>query len=317
MKNGKIVFFGTSAIGLSFLHFLQESFDIRMVVTQPDAPGGRGRQLICPPPKSFARENSCQLEQPDKLRDPVFIRNLKAIRPDIGVVVAYGKLIPEAVYTIPRFHTINVHFSLLPRYRGAAPVQRALENGEETTGITIFEINRRLDAGDIWSRKEFDIFPEDTSATLMDRLSREGAPFLIRTIRDILENKIVKIPQNHEQATLAPPLRKEEGRVDWNLTAAQLKNRFRAFTPWPGLFFTLKQRLVKIKKITPLEITPDLGRLMKGRSPGETVKMDETGLVVCCGGPSLARIEEFQPEGKKSMTPYCFSLGNPLPGKLN
>lgn len=317
MTNGKIVFFGTSTIGLSFLNHLQKSFDIRMVVTQPDAPAGRGRKLICPPPKSYALEHSCLLEQPNRLKDPVFVASLGNIKSDIGVVIAYGKLIPESVYTIPRFGTINVHFSLLPRYRGAAPVQRALENGEKKTGITIFEINSQLDAGDIWSQKEFDIFPEDTSSTLMDRLSREGAPFLSQTIRKILEGTISKSPQDHEQATYAPVIRKQEGRVDWNLTAAQLKNRHRAFTPWPGLFFYLEQRLVKIKKITPLELTPDLERLRKGRTPGETVKMDESGLVVCCGGRTLARIEEFQPEGKKTMTPFCFSLGNPLPGKLN
>ena len=317
MKNGKIVFFGTSTIGLSFLHHLQNTFDIRMVVTQPDAPGGRGRQLVCPPPKSFAQQHGCLLEQPVRLNDPAFIENLARIKPDIGVVVAYGRLIPETVFTIPRFNTINVHFSLLPRYRGAAPVQRALENGEKTTGITIFEINRRLDAGDIWSQKAFDILPEDSSATLMERLSREGTCFLDRTIRDILEGLISKTPQNHEQATFAPVIRKQEGRVDWNLTASRLKNRHRAFTPWPGLFFYLNQRLVKIRKITPLEPDPELMNLMKGRKPGETVKLDESGLVVLCGNDTLARIEEFQPEGKKPMTPYCFSLGNPLPGKLN
>ncbi len=316
MSSGNIVYFGTSEAGIPFLQELKKDFTLKLIITQPDAVGGRCRQTICPPMKSFAELHHLPLEQPEKLNNPGLQEKIRLARPDIGVVIGYGKFLPERLYTMPEFNTVNVHFSLLPRYRGAAPVQRALEAGETRTGITIFEIDKQMDTGPLWALQEFDILPEDTSETLMERLSREGAPFLKETIHHILNGSINKQPQDHSQASYAPPLQKQEGRVDWNLTAWQIYNKYRAFTPWPGLFFLMNGKTMKIKK-TSLPGANGRGTIAGREKPGKIIELNRNRLEVCCGNQTILAIEEFQPQGKKTMTPYCFSLGNPLPDLLN
>ncbi|MCK4836734.1 MAG: methionyl-tRNA formyltransferase [Candidatus Aminicenantes bacterium] len=315
MTSGRIIFFGTSQVAIPFLSQLRIHFDISLIITQPDATGGRCRQVICPPVKSFAQLHEIPLEQPEGFKNQAFMDKLKAINPDIGVVIGYGKLIPERLFTLPRLNTVNVHFSLLPLYRGAAPVQRTLEKGETSTGISIFEISKKMDTGPIWSRKAFNILPTDTTETLMDRLSQEGAPLLVEILNNIFQQKIKKQPQDHTRATYAPAIHKQEGRVDWNQSATQIFNKHRAFTPWPGLFFSLNNRTIKIKKISPPDINSSSAPECK--QPGEILTLDRSSLEVCCGNQTILKIEKFQPEGKKPMTPYCFSLGNPLPEKLN
>lgn len=317
MVTGKIIFFGTPKICLPFLEQLKKKFDIQMIITSPDTVGGRHRRRIIPPVKSFALEKRIDLEQPENFKSPDLAEKITQKQTDIGVVIAYGKLIPKSIYTIPAFNTINVHFSLLPRYRGAAPVQRALEKGEIKTGITIFEIKRKMDSGDIWAQKEFEIFPEDTSETLIERLSRDGASFLVEIIGKIIENKIRKYPQDHEQATYAPMVTKEEGRVDWNLSARQLFNRLRAFTPWPGLFFYMNDGCVKIRRARVVEETASLQDMLEGKNPGDIIQLDKESLKVCCGDDSILEIIEMQPECKRPMTPHCYSLGHPIPLSLN
>jgi methionyl-tRNA formyltransferase len=317
MANGKIIFFGTPGICLPFLEKLKENFDIRLIITSPDSVGGRHRQKIIPAVKGFALENRIELAQPEILKSPDLVEKIERKEPDIGVVIAYGKLIPKAVFTIPTHNTINVHFSLLPGYRGAAPVQRAIENGDTFTGITIFEINRKMDSGAIWAQKQFEILPDDTSDILFERLSREGAPFLVTTIKRILGNEIQKRPQDHERASHAPMVAKEEGQVDWNLSARQLYNKFRAFTPWPGLFFYLNHQCVKIKKLRVYGEPWELESLLIGKKAGDIIGVDKSSLKVCCGGQSVLEIIEMQPECKRPMTPHCYALGHPLPPSLN
>jgi methionyl-tRNA formyltransferase len=302
----KLVFFGTSAICLPFLEQLHRQFDLRLIVTQPDARGGRRRQLLVPPVKTFALEKGIECIQPGTLKDDTVVDKIAAAEPVLGVVIAYGKLIPKRVFRVPELRTINVHFSLLPLYRGAAPVQRALEQGETQTGITIFEIVKKLDAGPVWAQKEMDILPEDTTESLWQRMSIEGAPFLCRTIDNIIGRTIEKHPQDREKATLAPPVQKEEDQVDWTLTAQQLVDKFRAFTPWPGLCAVVYGKRLKL---TQVKVSP----LIHDKKPGDVLAMDKKSLLVCCGNGSVLEILELQPQGKKPMTPYCYCQGNQLP----
>jgi methionyl-tRNA formyltransferase len=317
MASGNIVFFGTPQLCIPFLKSLKKEFTLSFIITQPDAVGRRNRKKIPPAVKCFARENHIDFEQPETLKNTEIQEKIKEYDPDIGVVISYGKIIPESIFKIPRFNTINVHFSLLPLYRGAAPVQRALEKGETKTGITIFEIDKKLDTGDIWAKQEFSIQPSDTAETLLNRLCDQGSPFMIKTIQQIFKQQLSKKPQNHPMATYARTIKKEEGRVDWNLTAQQIFNKYRGFFPWPGLFCFIDQKRIKLTKIQVAFESPSLDSLLVQKNPGDILKLDRDFLAVCCGNKSILLIEEFQPEGKKNMTPFHFSLGNPIPPKLN
>ena len=315
MGNGNLIFFGTAAIALPFLRALRDTFDLRLIITQPDAVGGRSRKPLPPAVKSFATAEDIPCIQPEKLRSPEVSEQILAYSPRIAVVVAYGKIIPKSIFSLPEHHTVNVHFSLLPAYRGAAPVQRAIENGDTTTGITIFEIDRQMDTGDIWAQRQYPIGAADTSASVLERLSREGVPFLIDTLREILRGGLKKTPQDPTRATPAPPITKEEGRVDWTEPASRLVNRLRAFTPWPGLYFYTGEKMFKIR-----EMTAHAGG-MRGESPqgesGTVLRLDREGLLVACGSGTEVVISEFQPQGKRAMHPFAYSLGNPMPRRLN
>jgi methionyl-tRNA formyltransferase len=310
VANGELVFFGTAAIGLPILKELNRNFDLKLIITQPDTRGGRNRQLIVPPVKQFAMENRLPFIQPPDLREPELELAMRRIDPASAVVVAYGQFIPSAVYSLPRYKTINVHFSLLPAYRGAAPVQRAIENGESRSGITIFEISGRMDAGPVWAREEIAIRPDDTTTAYQLRLGERAAPFLLQTLNQIFSGKIRKHPQDDSRATLAPAVKKSEGRVDWQLPAQRLYDRLRAFTPWPGLFFSLEKRQIKIL---------NAGVSRKGnRDPaGQILALDAQSLQVACGLGTVLEITSIQPEGKKAMSPWQYSLGNRFPELLS
>jgi methionyl-tRNA formyltransferase len=310
-KKNNLVFLGTPEICIPFLELLIGHFNISLLITQPDTMGGRNRKKkIIPAAKTFALENNIEVIQPETLKDDTLAEKIKKIEPFIGIVISYGKIIPKRIFKIPQYGTINVHFSLLPYYRGSAPVQRALENGDTKTGITIFEIVKKMDAGDIWTQKEIDIFPDDTTGTLWERMSREGAPFLIDTIKKIVEKKIHKYPQDHEKATYAPMVQKEEGIIDWrNLTAREIYNKFRAFTPWPGICFC---SLDKTFKLTKLKVTT----LSHDKKPGDVLSWDKESLKVACSQGTVLEVLELQPPGKNPMTPYCYCMGNELPNCL-
>jgi methionyl-tRNA formyltransferase len=306
----RLIFLGTSGVCIPFLEELYRRFDIPLIITQPDAVGGRNRkQTIIPPVKTFALEHHIEVTQPEILKDDALVERIQRIEPVLGVVVSYGKMIPKRIFKVPVHGTINVHFSLLPFYRGAAPVQRAIEKGDTMTGITIFEIVKKMDAGDIRAQREMEIRPDDTTGTLWERMSREGAPFLVDTIHAILENKIGKTPQDHEKATYAPEVQKEEGVVNWRLTARQIFNKFRAFTPWPGISVCICDKRFKLTEVKISHLTHD-------KKPGDVLSRDRESLKVCCGSGTVLEILELQPPGKKSMTPYCYCLGNELPDCL-
>ncbi len=301
---------------IPFLESLHTHFDIGLIITQPDSKGGRGRKKIIPAVKRFALEKGIDFIQPGTLKGETPAEKIKKINPCIAVVIAYGKIIPKSLFTLPEHRTVNVHFSMLPFYRGAAPVQRAIENGEKKTGITIFRINRKMDSGAVWDRKEFDILASDTTGSLWQRLSREGAPFLVETLKKILAGKISKTPQDHSRATYAPPVEKEESKGDWSLSAEQIYDKFRAFTPWPGLSCTADGKIFKITKLRVYDVRAGDSLSLSGKNPGDVLSMDKESIKICCGRESVVEIVEIQPQGKKPMTPYCYCLGNELPGSL-
>lgn len=310
MANGDVVFFGTSAIGLPIARELNRAFRLRLVVTQPDRRGGRHRRVLVPAIKQFALENQLPLLQPPDLREPELELAMRRIAPDIAVVVAYGQFIPRDIRDLPRFHSLNVHFSLLPAYRGAAPVQRAIQNGESRSGITLFELSGRLDAGPVWSREEIAIRPDDTSVTYQQRLGERAVPLLRRTLEQIFAGKIQSVPQDESRASLAPALEKKEGRANWQLPARRLYDTLRAFTPWPGLFFQLEKLQVKV-------MAAAVSQREHRSQPGDVLAVTPDGMQVACGLGTILEIGAIQPEGKKAMSPWQFSLGHRIPARLS
>lgn len=308
MKNkAPLIFFGTPELCIPFLEELYHHFKIPLIITQPDTFAGRNRKKkVIPAAKIFALEKNIPVLQPESLRDNQLVERIKEIDPLINVVISYGKIIPGRIFRIPTHRTINVHFSLLPFYRGAAPVQRAIENGETQTGITIFEIVKKMDAGDIWAKKEMEILPDDTTETMWKKMSNEGASFLVDTVNQILNGKITQTSQDHSMATYAPMVRKEEGIIDWNLNANQIFNKYRAFTPWPGICFCSKGKSFKLTKIK-------ISDIKHHQSSGDILSWDKKSLKICCGNHTVIDVFELQPQGKKPMTPYCYCMGNELP----
>ena len=303
----RIVFFGSPASALpSFLRLTQERHILQLVVTQPDRPSGRGKKIQPSPIKKMALDLDIPVFQPEKIRkDPKALQMMRNYQPELNVVVAYGQIIPAEIIYFPRYNSINLHFSLLPKYRGASPVQWALLNGETKTGITIMELNEKMDEGDILSRKEIDIVPEESADRLESRLAEVGAEMLVKTIAEI--ERITPAKQDHSLATYAPKIKKEAGRIDWNENARHLERKIRAFSPWPSVYCFTGQGRLKVlegKKIpfTEKDIPP----------PGKIIDIDSRGIQIACGGKSVFLLETLQPENKAAMNAYAFSLGRRL-----
>lgn len=303
--NGRIVFLGTAPICIPFLDVLIQDFDIPLIVSQPDRPSGRNRSVCFSCVKHYALEHQIALLQPPSLKDPEVHETIRRLSPDLAVVIAFGQWIPPTLFRIPRHGTINVHFSLLPAYRGAAPVQRALQDGLTQTGITIFELSGKMDAGPIWTQVPMDILPQDTTETLWDRMSERGSHILKNTVLTILSGVSQPAPQDGAMATQAPMIRKDEGLINWDLPAQNIHNTLRAFTPWPGIFFMLNSRQIKVLAAQALDF-PHNSR------PGTVHELNADHMDVCCGAHSVLRITSMQPPGKSPMTPYCYSQGNSL-----
>jgi methionyl-tRNA formyltransferase len=299
----RIAFFGSPAAALPSLETLIEAgHSIELVVTQPDKPSGRGKSPAAPPVKEFALGRGLRVAQPQKIRaEAAFLDQLAVAGPDINVVVAYGQIMPASVIYLPRLKSINVHFSLLPKYRGAAPVEWAILNGESITGVTIFELNEKMDEGDILSREQVEILPRETAGGLEARLARVGADLLVRTLVDV--GRIPRIPQDQSQASFAPRLKKEQGRIDWTGDAAAIERQVRAFSPWPGAFtFWSGRRLIL-----------HAGRVgaprAECRPAGRVTGVGPDGLEVCCGRDSVYIIERLQREDKRAMEAAAFLRG--------
>jgi len=307
-----IVFFGSPASALpSLSRLLEEGHQIALIITQPDRPSGRGKKLTQSPVKEFAIKKGIPVYQSERIkRDQIAKEKIQNIEPDLNVVVAYGQIIPLSILEIPKYQSINVHFSLLPKYRGASPVQWTVLNGEKTTGITIFKLNEKMDEGDILSQEKTDINPYENAGELEARLSTIGAELLVKTIANLKNIKAQK--QNHSQATYAPKLKKEDGLIDWHKDAQSIDRHVRAFTPWPSAFSFFKGKRLIITR--GKEIKEEFIHLA---NPGELLKIKKDGIEVCCGQGSVYLIESLRPEGRKEMPAYSFSLGiNIKPGDL-
>ncbi|MGH7953741.1 MAG: methionyl-tRNA formyltransferase [Limisphaerales bacterium] len=326
----KIVFMGTAELSLTSLEKLarDKSFQIAAVVAQPDKPKGRELKLQPSPVKSFALKLNLSVLQPMKARDEKFISELHELKPDLIVVVAYGQILPQAILDLPRFGCLNVHTSLLPKYRGAAPIQWAIANGETETGVTIMKMDAGLDTGEIVAQRRAPILPEDNSQTLHDRLAQLGAELLIETIPDFIAGKIQSWSQPVQGATYAAKIKKEDGRIDWNLPAQTLLNRLRAFTPWPGVFTFLSDSVRRASSRAEVEVVnperlasslaPPKQQLLKiwkaeiieySGNAGAILSADKNGIVVACGKNAL-RILELQLEGKRRMSAREFLAGH-------
>ena len=280
----RILFMGTPQFAVPSLERLYGSFEIIGVITQPDRPAGRGKRLRPPPVKLLAQRLGLPVHQPEKVRD--FVEEIRTLKPDCIVVVAYGKILPREILEIPPYRVINLHASLLPKYRGAAPIQRALMAGEKTTGNTVMLVNERMDAGDILSQEEVSIEEEDNLETLSEKLSRKGADLLVNTLSLWFERKITPIPQNEEEATYAPPVQKEELRICWKAPARSVRDRVRGLYPNAYAFF--RGERIKILKV---KVSESFGE------PGEVI--DPEKFEVACGEGSVEILELITPKGRK------------------
>ncbi len=299
---------GTAELSCASLETLagNKTYSVAAVVTQPDKPKGRDLKLQPSSVKSLALKLDLPVLQPVRAHDEQFIAELRALNPDLIVVVAYGHILSQTILDLPKFGCLNVHTSLLPKYRGAAPIQWAIANGETETGVTVMKMDAGLDTGPIVSQQRTPILPADDSATLHDRLALLGAELLLDTIPDFVAGKIRSQPQSADGASHAPKIIKEDGRIDWSLPAKTTWNRLRAFTPWPGVFtFLAAEPRPHLLKIWKAEIVEQSG------GTGEILSADKNGITVGCGDNAL-RILELQREGGRRMNAAEFLSGHPL-----
>jgi len=302
----RVAFFGTPQFAVPTLQKLLDSrHTVCGVVTQPDRPRGRGQQVSSSPVKALAVERGLPLLQPARLKDPAFAAALRDWHPDIGVVAAYGKIIPDDVLALPRLGMINVHASLLPKYRGAAPIQRAIIDGEAVTGVTIMQIETLLDAGTMLAKVTRPIGPDDTSDVVERDLARLGADLLLEVLEQIAAGTGQGERQDFMLATFAPRLTKEEGVLDWSLPAAYIHNRVRGLHPWPHASTHLDGARIIILKT----------RLDAGTSdapPGTIVGVSADAIHVATGHGGRIAIEQLQPEGRRPMSAREFAAGHRL-----
>ncbi len=300
----RLIFMGTpkhAAVCLEALIAAEEQ--IILAVTQPDRPKGRHLHTTPSPVKELAQKYKIPVETPEKAKDAVFIDRIRSLTPDLIVVVAYGKILPKELIDIPKFGAINVHASLLPKYRGAAPVQWAILKGEAETGVTVMQISETLDTGDIIMQDKLLIDPKDTAESLLDKLFDRGAQTLLLAVDQIKKGTAGKTPQREADATFAPALAKESGEIDWKKPAVQINNRVRALIPWPVAHTFYKGKMLKLWSAKPVSLP---GKFQ----PGEIVDVKDD-LIVACGVGSLL-VREVQLEGGKKMSAHDFVRGHRL-----
>lgn len=297
-----LVFCGTPEFALPTLEKLAQNFELKLVVTQPDRPSGRGLEVIAPPVKRLAHKLGIPVTQPDQIKnDSEFRAQLEALKPDAIIVVAYGRIIPQWMIDLPRLGNINLHGSLLPKYRGAAPIQWAIANGERTTGVTTMRIDAGLDTGPMLLRREVEVLPDETSITLAARLASIGADSMIETLHPLDAGLIKPQVQDDSQATLAPLLKREDGLIDFSRSAREIYNRFRGFQPWPGAYTSFRGKNIKVVAMKPGEPQPAL-------APGEIVFVNDKLLAVCGAGTTIELLE-LQPESRKAISAAEFARG--------
>jgi len=303
----RIAFFGTPAFAVPSLEALVKGGEhIVVVVTQPDRPRGRGQKVIHSSVKATAIKNKIPVLQPNRAKDQDFHESLTLHSADLGVVVAYGQILPETILRLPPKGIINVHASLLPRYRGAAPIQRAVMAGENNTGITMIRLIREMDAGPILSQATYPISDDENSEDLEQALSLLGAKLLLSTVRSIAAGRTQEQPQDHSLATFAPLITKEDGRINWRDNALTLHNLVRGLLPRPRAFTCLGGT-----RLLVLRTSVELSSSATGK-PGEILTASGDQLQVCCGQGTVLAIHEIQPEGKRVLPIRAFLAGHPI-----
>lgn len=302
----KMIFMGTSPFALPSLQALVDAgTEVVAVVTQPDKPQGRGQRLAPPPVKELASSLGLPVLQPAKIREEGAIQTLRALEPELAVVVAYGQFLPQAVLELPARGCMNLHASLLPQYRGAAPIAWSILRGEKETGVTTMLIEEAMDAGPILLQESVPIREEDTAGSLHDRLAEIGARLLVRTVEELGRGRLLPRHQDHEKATYAPKLQKSDGLIDWGQPCRQIYNQIRGLDPWPGAYTSLKGEVLKIWSARPIEDA-------RGGEAGEVLSEDDAGILVRTGEGVLL-VLELQPENRRRMTAWEYLAGHPLP----
>lgn len=304
----KIIFFGSSHFGLpAFEGLLNAGHTISCVVTQPDKHSGRGLPVSHTVIKNYAVENGLKVYQPERVNAPETIKFLKALDPDLFVVIAYGQILSSQVLAIPKIFALNLHASLLPKYRGAAPINWAIINAEEFSGVTAMKMVREMDAGPLVLQKKIDISEEDNFLTLEDKLAKTGAKVLLEAVKAIEENNYKLTPQDTDKISFAPKLKKENGLIDWGKSAKDIRNLIRGCIFWPGAFTHYHGKFFKIyhARIIPLSAA------LSGSVPGEIVAVGRGGITVACGRDNLV-IEELQIESKRRMKVLEFIAGHKI-----
>jgi methionyl-tRNA formyltransferase len=300
----RIVFCGTPHFAVpTFIHLLaQPDIEIAAVITQPDRPRGRGHQVSTSPMKEAAIAANVSVHQPEKIRSPDAQDLLKQLAPDCIVIIAYGQIIPARLLDIPKLGWINLHASLLPKYRGAAPINWAIANGETQTGVTTMRIDAGMDTGNILLQQEIDIALEETAPELAKSMAEAGAPLMLDTLRGLAEGKLTARAQNNEAASHAPLLKKEDGHIDWSRPAQEIYNRMRGFAPWPGAYTSFRGQTCQ------LWAEPFSLRTLTGSAPG-TIFREDTQILIACGHATLLRLISVKVEGRKQISALEFANG--------
>lgn len=284
------------------LDALHEVSDVVAVIAQPDRPAGRGLALRAPAVKQRALELGLDVSQPTKVRTAEFAERLQSLEADVAVVVAYGRILPRGVLEAPRAGCLNVHASLLPRWRGAAPIQWSIVHGDEETGVTLMQMDEGMDTGPILASASTRIEPDDDAATLSERLSKMGAALLHEQLPRYVAGELAPRPQDDAAATMAPLLEKSDGRIQWNKPAQAVHNQIRGMNPWPGAHTVLGDRQIKVHRALATTLDPE------GARPGEVIALDPEGILVACAEGTL-EIQELQESGRKRVDARSFASG--------
>lgn len=298
----KVIFMGTPQFAVPSLAALIAHHEVVAVVTQPDAPAGRGKALSASPVKQLAVSKGLPVLQPPSLKPAEAVESLRAFEPDVIVVAAFGQILRQNVLDLPRFHCVNVHASLLPRWRGASPISAAIAAGDPVTGVTIMLMEAGLDSGPMLSQRELKIDPDDTTGSLTDRLSRVGAELLVETLPGWLGSSIAPKRQDEALVTLAPRLAKEQGAIDWAHSASRIERHVRAMTPWPSAYTRWQGKQLKILRAVVGHVDS------RDKQPNGTVIVDRNHTYVQCGDGVL-QLLEIQLEGKRAMPADAFTRG--------
>lgn len=303
----KLIFMGTPEFAVpSLARLISDGHEIRAVFTQPDKPAGRGNKMHPPPVKTLALEHSIAIHQPAKIKTNEEVRAVfQEIAPDACIVVAYGKILPEWMLTIPRLGCINVHASILPALRGAAPINWAIARGERETGVTVMQMDAGMDTGPMLATRKMEIGEEETAPQLSARLALLGAELLSETLPFVERGEIHSVAQDDSKASYAPMLKREDGMIDWRMTAGEIASCVRAFQPWPGTYTIFRGSRLMIWRAR----SADVDDLNDGVLPATITSIEKTGFVISCAGPSALLIEELQIEGKRRVAARDFING--------